>query len=48
MTPIKNRLVDLKYTMQDLLARVLFNSNVKAAVKAVDAMIEETEAFVKS
>ncbi|KAH8689618.1 cohesin loading factor-domain-containing protein [Talaromyces proteolyticus] len=41
----RNKLVDLKYTMQQLLARMLHKSNPKAAVKAVDNMIQEVETY---
>ncbi|KAI5309407.1 hypothetical protein KEM55_003302 [Ascosphaera atra] len=40
----RNRFTDLKYTMQHILARVLFKSNPKAALKAVDSMVSEAEA----
>ncbi|KAI5286908.1 hypothetical protein KEM54_006407 [Ascosphaera aggregata] len=40
-----NQLLDLKYTMQQLLARTLFKSNPKAALKAVDGMIQEVEVY---
>jgi hypothetical protein len=39
----QNKLLDLKYTMQQLLARMLHKSNPKAAAKAVDKMIEDVE-----
>ena len=41
----RNRLLDLKYTMQQLLARVLHRSSPRAALKAVDKMIEDVEAY---
>ncbi|KZZ87530.1 Cohesin loading factor [Ascosphaera apis ARSEF 7405] len=41
----RNQLLDLKYTMQHLLARTLFKSNPKASLKAIDNMIAETEAY---
>ena len=42
----QNKLLDLKYTMQQLLARMLHKSNPKAAAKAVDKMIEDVETCV--
>ncbi|QGA21991.1 hypothetical protein EYB26_009705 [Talaromyces marneffei] len=41
----RNKLLDLKYTMQQLLARMLHKSNPKAAAKAVDKMIEDVETY---
>ncbi len=41
----KSRLNDLKYSLQELLARVLYASNPKAAIKSVDGMIEEVVAY---
>ncbi|KAI5302036.1 hypothetical protein KEM56_001107, partial [Ascosphaera pollenicola] len=41
----RNQLLDLKYTMQQILARTLFKSNSKAALKTVDGMISEAEAY---
>ncbi|EED12456.1 conserved hypothetical protein [Talaromyces stipitatus ATCC 10500] len=40
-----NKLLDLKYTMQQLLARMLHKTNPKAAAKAVDKMIEDVETY---
>ena len=37
----RNKLLDLKYTMQVLLSRVLYRSNAKAATKAIDGIIED-------
>jgi Cohesin loading factor len=42
----QNRMLDLKYSMQHLLARMLYKSNPKAALKAVDGMIQDVEAYV--
>jgi hypothetical protein len=41
----QNNLLANKYTMQALLARVLHRSNPKAALKAIDRMIEDVEAY---
>ncbi|KAL4941424.1 hypothetical protein BDV06DRAFT_212640 [Aspergillus oleicola] len=41
----RNRMLDLKYSMQHLLARMLYKSNPKAASKAVDGMIQDVEAY---
>jgi hypothetical protein len=41
----RNNLLAIKYTMQALLARVLYRSNPKAALKAIDQMIEDVEAY---
>ncbi|KAL2217140.1 cohesin loading factor-domain-containing protein [Thermoascus aurantiacus ATCC 26904] len=41
----RNRMLDLKYSMQQLLARLLHKSNPKAAMKAVDGMIQDVEAY---
>ncbi|OKL56816.1 hypothetical protein UA08_07959 [Talaromyces atroroseus] len=41
----RNKLLDLKYTMQQLLARMLHKSNPKAAAKAVDNMIQDVETY---
>ncbi|RDW83954.1 uncharacterized protein DSM5745_04280 [Aspergillus mulundensis] len=41
----RNRMLDLKYSMQHLLARMLYKTNPKAALKAVDGMIQDTEAY---
>jgi hypothetical protein len=35
---------DIKYSMAHLLCRIMFKSNPKAAVKAVDGVIADTEA----
>ncbi|EAW08657.1 uncharacterized protein ACLA_095900 [Aspergillus clavatus NRRL 1] len=40
-----NRMLDLKYSMQHLLARMLHKSNPKASLKAVDGMIQDVEAY---
>lgn len=41
----RNKFVDLKYTMQLLLARVLYQSKPKAAIKDLQTMLEEIEAY---
>lgn len=41
----RNKLLDLKYTMQTLLARVLHRSNPKAAMKAIDGMVDDVEVY---
>ncbi|KAF7117518.1 hypothetical protein CNMCM5793_006540 [Aspergillus hiratsukae] len=41
----RNRMLDLKYSMQHLLARMLHKTNPKAALKAVDGMIQDVEAY---
>ncbi|PWI69622.1 75k gamma secalin [Purpureocillium lilacinum] len=41
----KHRLIDLKYCMQYLMLKVLFQRNNKAALKAVDGDISDCEAF---
>ncbi|KAJ5205516.1 Tetratricopeptide-like helical [Penicillium cf. griseofulvum] len=41
----RNRMLDLKYSMQHLLARMLHKSNPKASLKAVDGMIQDVEAY---
>ncbi|KAG5950856.1 hypothetical protein E4U58_001396 [Claviceps cyperi] len=41
----KHRLIDLKYCMQYLMLKVLFQRNQKAALKAVDGHISDCEAF---
>ncbi|KAJ9226207.1 hypothetical protein DTO027B5_5891 [Paecilomyces variotii] len=41
----RNRMLDLKYSMQQLLARMLHRSNPKAALKSVDGMIQDVEAY---
>ncbi|CAG8373802.1 unnamed protein product [Penicillium salamii] len=40
-----NRMLDLKYSMQHLLARMLHKTNSKASLKAVDGMIQDVEAY---
>lgn len=40
----QNRMLDLKYSMQHLLARMLHKTNPKASLKAVDGMIQDVEA----
>lgn len=39
-------MLDLKYSMQHLLARMLYKTNPKASLKAVDGMIQDVEAYV--
>ncbi|KAJ5341717.1 Major facilitator superfamily domain general substrate transporter [Penicillium brevicompactum] len=41
----RNRMLDLKYSMQHLLARMLHKTNTKASLKAVDGMIQDVEAY---
>ncbi|KAI9793368.1 MAG: hypothetical protein M1816_000260 [Peltula sp. TS41687] len=41
----RNRFVDLKHSMQHLLARVVFRRNPKAAMKLIDGVLEEVEAY---
>ncbi|KAJ5873484.1 uncharacterized protein N7473_013357 [Penicillium subrubescens] len=41
----RNRMLDLKYSMQHLLARMLHKTNPKASLKAVDGMIQDVEAY---
>ncbi|KAJ5734768.1 hypothetical protein N7533_013171 [Penicillium manginii] len=41
----RNRMLDLKYSMQHLLARMLYRSNPKASLKAVDGMIQDVETY---
>lgn len=41
----RNRFIDLKYTMQALLARALYRSKPKAAVKDLQSMTEDAEAY---
>ncbi len=41
----RNKFLDLKYTMQILLSRVLYRSSPKAAVKAIDKLIEDVAAY---
>jgi Cohesin loading factor len=41
----RNKLLDLKYTMQILLSRVLYRSNAKAASKAIDGIIEDVVVY---
>ncbi|PGH04713.1 hypothetical protein GX51_03380 [Blastomyces parvus] len=40
-----NRMYDLKYCMQQLLARILYKSNPKAAMKHVDGVIRDVEGY---
>ncbi|KKZ63252.1 hypothetical protein EMCG_02457 [[Emmonsia] crescens] len=40
-----NRMYDLKYCMQQLLARILYKSNPKAAMKHVDGVIRDIEGY---
>ncbi|KAF7591294.1 hypothetical protein BBP40_001803 [Aspergillus hancockii] len=41
----RNRMLDLKYSMQHLMARMLHKTNPKASIKAVDGMIQDVEAY---
>lgn len=41
----RNKFMDLKYAMQLLLSRVLYQSKPKAALKDIQAMIEDIEAY---
>ncbi|KAK2855580.1 hypothetical protein FQN49_005055 [Arthroderma sp. PD_2] len=41
----RNRMFDLKYGMQQLLCRILSKSNLKAAMKTVDGVIRDIEAY---
>ncbi|RMJ21535.1 hypothetical protein PHISP_07593 [Aspergillus sp. HF37] len=41
----RNRMLDLKYSMQHLMARMLHKTNPKASLKAVDGMIQDVEAY---
>ncbi|OAX82030.1 hypothetical protein ACJ72_03627 [Emergomyces africanus] len=41
----RNRMYDLKYCMQQLLARILYKSNPKAAMKHVDGVIHDVEGY---
>ncbi|PGH09926.1 hypothetical protein AJ79_05542 [Helicocarpus griseus UAMH5409] len=41
----RNRMYDLKYCMQQLLARILYKSNPKAAMKHVDGVIRDIEGY---
>jgi hypothetical protein len=41
----RNHFIDLKYTMQALLAQALYRSRPKAAVKDLQSMIEDAEAY---
>ncbi|PYH98865.1 hypothetical protein BO71DRAFT_437774 [Aspergillus ellipticus CBS 707.79] len=41
----RNRMLDLKYSMQHLLARMLHKTNPKASLKNVDKTIQEVEAY---
>ena len=43
---LQNRMLDLKYSMQHLMARMLHKTNPKASLKAVDSMIQDVEAYV--
>lgn len=43
---LQNRMLDLKYSMQHLLARMLHKTNPKASLKAVDGVIQDVEAYV--
>ena len=41
----RHRLFDLKYDMQHLLARILFQKNPRAALKFVDGIMKDAEAY---
>ncbi|KAL5334781.1 cohesin loading factor-domain-containing protein [Aspergillus crustosus] len=41
----RNRMLDLKYSMQHLLTRMLWKTSPKASLKAVDGMIQDVEAY---
>ncbi|EGC49765.1 conserved hypothetical protein [Histoplasma capsulatum var. duboisii H88] len=41
----RNRMYDLKYCMQQLLARILYKSNPKAAMKHVDGVVRDAEGY---
>lgn len=41
----RNRLLDLKYSMQHLLTRILYKTSPKAALKSLDTVISEVEAY---
>ncbi|KAF2146126.1 uncharacterized protein K452DRAFT_219688 [Aplosporella prunicola CBS 121167] len=41
----RHRLIDLKYSMQHLLARVLFKTNHSAALKSIDNVLRVAEAY---
>lgn len=41
----RSRLIDLKYSMQHLLAHVTFKSNPRAALKAIDHLLPDVEAY---
>lgn len=41
----RSRLVDLKYSMQHLMARLQFKSNPRAALKMVDKLLPDIEAY---
>ncbi|KAJ6151077.1 hypothetical protein N7470_007671 [Penicillium chermesinum] len=41
----RNRMLDLKYSMQLLLARMLHKTNSKASLKAIDGMIQDVETY---
>ncbi|KAE8388816.1 cohesin loading factor-domain-containing protein [Aspergillus alliaceus] len=41
----RNRMLDLKYSMQHLFARMLHKTNPRASMKAVDGMIQDVEAY---
>ena len=41
----RNRLTDLKYSMQHLLARVMFKTNPKAAYKMIENLLPDIEAY---
>lgn len=40
----KHRLLDLKYSMQHLLVRVLYSTKPKASLKSLDGIIKDVEA----
>ncbi|KAI1914052.1 hypothetical protein LOZ61_002471 [Ophidiomyces ophidiicola] len=41
----RNRMFDLKYSMQQLLCRIMFRTNPKASVRMVDGIIRDIEAY---
>jgi Cohesin loading factor len=41
----RNKLPDMKYTLQVLLSRVLYRSNPRAATKAIDVIIEDVATY---
>lgn len=43
----QNRYFDLQYSMQHLMACVMFQKNPKAAMKTLEAYISDAEAYVE-